>query len=194
MNILDNPYGYQLSALTIFNIKKVKSLLSERLGLNAGQRTLDICCGTGNFADLAKGEYIGFDINEGYIKYARGRFKGDRLKRFLVSDINDFEFIPEHFDIVLLIGVLHHFSDDAASGLLEKVNMTARDRIVIIDPAVETRNPVSMMLRSLDRGQFIRTLDGQCKLISWKLNILRYYNLNFGMNKMNVIICGPKKP
>lgn len=192
MGILENPYFYQPSVFLTQNLKKFKSIISEEINSTSAGRTLDICCGTGNFADLAKGEYLGFDLNEKYIDYAKNRFRRDKSKKFLVSSIDDFDFKPKYFDTVLLISALHHFSDKSLSDLLEKAAKAAKGKIIITDPAIEARNPISRLLFLLDRGRFIRPLEKQLELISKSLNIVKHFAFYAGLAHIRMIVCSPK--
>jgi ubiquinone/menaquinone biosynthesis C-methylase UbiE len=74
MSLLNHPYFYQLSIYMAIGLKKLRSIVARELNSTSTKRTLDVCCGTGNFADLINGEYTGFDLNSGYIPYAKKRF------------------------------------------------------------------------------------------------------------------------
>lgn len=191
MEILANPYFYQFSVL-LLDLKKINSVISRKLGPTLGKRTLDVCCGTGNFAGAIDGEYIGFDSNPNYIIYAQNRFKKDKSKKFLISDIENFDFKPKYFDNVLLISALHHFPEKVTSKLLRKINDAVKDKVIIIDPAIETENHISRLLILLDRGKFIRPLKEQIDLISKNLNIIEHFTSYSGLAHQRIIVCKPK--
>lgn len=192
MKLLENPYFYQLSLLLLADIGKIKTIVSKELNTTLENRTLDVCCGTGNFADLFDGEYTGFDLNKDYIAYAKKRFGQNKSKEFLIADINDFNFKPKHFNSVLLINALHHFSDESSLELLEKINRTAKDKIIITEAAIETKNPISRLLIVLDRGKFVRSLNQQIDLVSKKLNIVKHFTYYSGFAHGRIIVCYPK--
>ena len=191
MKYLENPYFYQLSVISTINMGKVKSAIAAELPAPSG-RTLDICCGTGNFAGVARGEYLGIDLNPAYISYAKKRFRGDPSKTFLVADITGFGFRPKYFDNTLLISALHHFSDEYLMAILDKINQTTRGRIIIMDPAMETRSPISKLLIRLDRGSFMRSVDRQIGLVSGKLKIIKHFTFYARLAHLRLIICSPR--
>lgn len=191
MKYLENPYFYQLSACLTVDINKIKSVIAGELWDPLGP-TLDICCGTGNFAGLVRGEYLGIDLNQNYLSFARKKYKNDLSKTFLDADINKFEFKKKYFDNVLLISALHHFSDEYLRSILSRVNLAARARIIIMDPARETKNPISSLLVRLDRGNFIRSVDRQLEIVSKELNIIKHFTFYSRFAYLRVITCSPK--
>lgn len=191
MKYLENPYFYQLSVILTVNINKVESAIAGELSAPFG-RTLDVCCGTGNFSGLVRGEYLGIDLNETYISYARKRFKNDPSKTFLVADINNFKFKPKYFDNTFLVSALHHFSDEYLMTILDKINFATKGRIIIMDPARETKSPISSLLIRMDRGSFIRSVDKQLGLVSKKLNIVKHFTFYSRLAHLRIIVCSPK--
>lgn len=191
MPILDNAHLFQFSVL-LANPKKFQSLVYKELYLDPKARTLDVCCGTGNFSGLIEGEYLGVDLNKDYIAFARRRYRNYPSMNFTVADINDLNFKPKYYDNVMLISALHHLPDESVSKILEKINMTARGRIIITDPAIEDCNPVSRLLISLDRGKFVRPLEGQLNLIQKSLDIVKHFTFYTGLAHIRMIVCQPK--
>jgi ubiquinone/menaquinone biosynthesis C-methylase UbiE len=151
-----------------------------------------VCCGTCNFADLAKGEYIGVDLNQKYLAYARNKYRSDAAKKFIVADINDIKFAPKYFDNVFLISALHHLSDESAMRILEKVNKAAKGKIIISDPSIETSSPISKFLIFLDRGKFIRSLKDALSLISRSLTVIEYFTFYTGLAHKFIVVCQPR--
>lgn len=73
---------------------------------------LEVGCGSGYTAEYLSGlysHYTGIDYSEGLIAYAKKENSGKNI-RFIAKNINNFD-AEEKFDIVLLIGVLHHFDN-----------------------------------------------------------------------------------
>lgn len=190
MSLLENAYVFQSSTL-IANPKKFKTLVYKELNHDVNCTTLDVCCGTGNFSGLVSGEYLGVDLNQSYISYAKKKFVNDGLKRFVVSDIRDIKLEAGYFDNIMLISALHHLSDSAALELLTKINMASRGVIIITDPAVETGNLISRFLISLDRGSFVRSLKEQLSLIEKSLIVERHFTFHSGLASVRMIICRP---
>ncbi len=121
---------------------------------------LDVGCGTGKIlTDLPEVTYIGIDHNHDYITKANHRH-GTR-GRFLVIDVNDAAFKAlGQFDRILLIGVLHHLSDEVCLRMLSKLHdaLAPDGLLVTMDPAIEkSQHPVARLLAKLDRGRYARS-------------------------------------
>jgi SAM-dependent methyltransferase len=117
-------------------------------------RVLDLGCGTGqillHLADvIARG--VGIDISPAMIARARRNAAGMRLQ-FREDDAADFcMHCPDRFELVLLIGVLEHLSDQAA-GLAEASRVLTDDgRLVVIAP--HPWNPFFRLKRLIDGGR-----------------------------------------
>lgn len=192
MGILENPWFFQLSVLLSTDLKKTKALIAREAGLGPDSKVLDVCCGTGNFADLAKGEYVGVDLNEKYLNFAKKRFANDGTKSFFVKDINKISLEDKSFDSVFMISAIHHFSDAEVGKLLSKVCRIVRGSIIITDPALETGNPISRFLISLDRGGYMRSGNEQMELISRYLDIKKSFAFYSRFASIRMIVCGPK--
>jgi SAM-dependent methyltransferase len=81
-------------------------------------RVLEVGCGAGFGAEYLCGryrDYIGIDHSRRLIDLAREKNSGDGV-RFEAASISDFD-PPWHFDLVFMIGVVHHLED--AAGALE---------------------------------------------------------------------------
>lgn len=118
----------------------------EQLGLQPGNRVLDLTCGPGLYA-VALAErgmnVTGVDFSPASIAYARelavAAGVSDRC-RFIEADVRDYEPEREGYDAALfLYGQLAVFSREAAAALLSKVASALRPggRLVVelLDPA-----------------------------------------------------------
>jgi ubiquinone/menaquinone biosynthesis C-methylase UbiE len=98
----------------------------ERLELAAGERVLDLCCGTGASALPAarvvgpSGAVLGVDLTPSLVAQARARAVAEGLTqaRFEVADVETLALAPASFDAVLSVFGLF-FVDDMA-GLLRR--------------------------------------------------------------------------
>lgn len=140
-----------------------------------GMRVLDIGCGSANILHhLTECEYLGIDHNESYITSARATF-GDRGS-FKVADVSTVGLIGANFDRILLLGVLHHLTDDqirttalAASQLLAPMGLL----IAGFDPVKHRRqHPIARLLATLDRGKYVRTSQAYQALLNESLKIV----------------------
>jgi len=95
-----------------------RSSILERAGLDAGERVLDVGCGPGRLALLAKkrtgvGEVHGVDPSPEMIELANERAKRAGLDvRFQNGVIEDLPFPEGSFDLVTSSFMLHHLPDD----------------------------------------------------------------------------------
>ena len=142
-------------------------LVDNVLKIRPGDRVLDVGCGPADILEfLPEVNYLGIDYSADYIDAARRRF-GDR-GRFLAVDVGSLKDQGEgDFDVVMALGVLHHLDDASAAGLMRDVRASLKPggRFLCIDPLIEyPQNPIARLLARLDRGQFVRTLDGYSAL------------------------------
>ncbi len=124
---------------------------------------IDIGCGTGNWAALAPGPYLGIDTSATFIEGCRRRYRGDPQRRFVQGDIASLD-LPAHYDLALLVSVLHHLSDEDVRRLLPWVARHVRF-FFVLDLYPVPWNPVSRLLYALDRGDHIRTPEAQKRLL-----------------------------
>ena len=127
-------------------------------------RILDIGCGTAEILPYlpASVGYWGFDISRPYIKAAKTRFGSRGHFHCGLLDKTALNELPK-FDVVLVIGVLHHLDDDVAANLfaLTREALGEHGRMITIDPCLAPgQNPIARYLIRHDRGQNVRNADG----------------------------------
>lgn len=130
---------------------------------------LDIGCGPADvLAYLPQStQYWGYDISDEYIKNAQAKYgtRGHFVSKLL--DEEDLRNLPK-FDIVLLIGVLHHLDDDVAKQVVHLSHMALKDggKLICIDPCfAPDQNPIARFLISKDRGQNVRVEASYAQLV-----------------------------
>lgn len=129
------------------------------LGAEAGERILDVGCGPAYYVRrLPSVEYHGFDTDCRYIEYARARY-GDR-GTFYCEEYSESQRarLPK-FDGILLMGLLHHLSDDQCDHLLGLLarSLASGGRIVTLDTCfTRTQGAVRRLLAENDRGNYVR--------------------------------------
>ena len=135
--------------------------------ITPGQRVLDLGCGPGRVLDvLPEVDYLGLDVSEEYIAAACERY-GSRA-RFRCVDASYADLDREApFDVVLMMGVLHHL-DDAAAGRVARIAAAALHEgglLVTLDPArTPEQATVARWLTGRDRGAEIRAPDAYRRL------------------------------
>lgn len=157
--LFEVPWVYDSFQNAIYRAGQRNRFVVDLINPLPGLRFLDVGCGT---ADILKHlpdvDYLGIDSNEDYISVARTRF-GQRGS-FLVSDIRASDlFARGEFDRILLLGVLHHLSDQDCGDLLSRLTPMLRSDgfLVTLDPAYENnQNPISRLISRTDRGRFVR--------------------------------------
>ena len=122
------------------------------------RRVLDVGCGPGiNAAAFRHTEYLGVDLDAGYIRDARARF-GDR---FVVGDATDLDLADQQpFDCILVNSLLHHLDDAQAGRLFASVRglLAPGGRVFVIDLVVPSEPGLARSLALADRGHFPRAL------------------------------------
>ena len=142
------------------NYRRIRQVLGDEVHVQENQAVLELACGTGNIADLFDSvNYIGVDIDQGYIWFA----KAQSQKEFLVADVCQLCFSERNFSWVIAVGLFHHLSDaDTLSTMKEVQRVLNRGgQMVIIDaiPPVSKLNILGHILRKLDRGNYIRHIE-----------------------------------
>lgn len=129
---------------------------------------LDVGCGTGDALRYLKSfdRYVGFDIDDRAIDYARTRHADRRGVSFESRIMGESDVVEIAPTVVVLMGLLHHLTDDQAHALLRSVRApgTVR-RIVTQDIVLLHAEPVSNFLAGLDRGRECRAPEGYEALV-----------------------------
>jgi ubiquinone/menaquinone biosynthesis C-methylase UbiE len=166
--ISDNPVLFIfLRGILENDFKAIRSTIRRELDLGPAARTLDLGCGPGAFSDLfERGDYVGVDLNSGYIDYARKKRKG----AFLVSDAKHVDLPDGRFTQVLIFGLLHHLPDDEVRAVLAegKRLLGPGGRLLVIEdiPAVSRVNVIGHLIHRVENGEFIRPVEDYRKLYS----------------------------
>lgn len=135
----------------------------------AGQRVLDVGCGPGYVIEyFPKCEYVGFDIDQDYVRYANQKYghKGTFYCQELDDDAAK-HLMP--FDLIIMNGLLHHLKDDQVTKLLRltKAILKPRGKIVTLDGCyTETQSNIAKKLLDYDRGKFVRKEKDYVRLVS----------------------------
>jgi len=153
------PSAYWLVQRVLGATAVHRRVVGHHARITAGQRVLDIGCGPGRVLDvLPEVDYLGLDVSDEYVAAARRRY-GSRAA-FRCADGTSVDLAGEApFDVVLMMGVLHHL-DDAAAGRTVGIAAAALHeggRLVTLDPArTPQQAPTARWLTGRDRGAAIR--------------------------------------
>jgi SAM-dependent methyltransferase len=162
-SILSFPNVYSLSQNVVGGKRLRKEIAKHYIRPQNGMKILDIGCGTGDILDYLPGvDYVGIDPSESYISSAIHKF-GDR-GAFHAGRAEDAVWLTSsRFDLVLLIGVLHHLGDDQVNSFLDlaKSTLYSGARLVTVDPCFHKQQSiVARYFANKDRGQNVRTEGG----------------------------------
>ena len=170
---LSNHPGLFLFCRGVFeaNFRAIRRVIREQLPSQPGRKVLDVACGPGAFSALFPAEsYVGVDINERYIRYARRHYPG----AFQVMDARRLDFENGSFDDVLVYGLLHHLDDDDARAVLEGISRVLKPSgraLIIEDIPTESRlNVIGHLLHRVENGHFIRTAPEYRRLLEGYLH------------------------
>jgi SAM-dependent methyltransferase len=133
----------------------VTTRLAQALDLRPGERLLDIGCGTGIGAALARGSYVGIDIDIPYLRFAHAHRRGGRYA-FAAMSALDLGFCAAAFDKAMLVNVAHHLSDAVLDRLLEQLTRVVRSRVLVLDVDRDFATAVGRLLLDRDRGAHVR--------------------------------------
>jgi SAM-dependent methyltransferase len=128
---------------------------------------LDVGCGNGRLLDFLPESvrYAGYDFNPHYIKSAKSKYR-NRQAKFFVADINDNENTVKA-DVVFVIGVLHHLSDESCTKLFQSAHRSLNPYglVVTVDPVlIKKQNPIARFIIKSDRGKCTRSSEGYLAL------------------------------
>lgn len=162
--IMNNVTAYRLWQAP-FAEKKLAPLL-RRPDLARAKRVLDVGCGPGtNTRHFAHAEYLGIDMNPGYIKHARRRSK----REFLVADVTAYSAPPgDRFDFVFVNSLLHHLDDESTRRVLASLSLllSPDGRVHVLDLVLPDRHGIARTLALSDRGHYPRNVESWRNLFS----------------------------
>jgi SAM-dependent methyltransferase len=162
--VLDRPLSYRLWQAP-FAESKFAPVLRHN-DLTRVRRVLDVGCGPGtNARHFTEADYVGIDLNERYVEYAR-RQHG---REFEVADATEYTVAPgERFDFVLINSFLHHIPDEAVRRLLDHLSsvLTEDGHIHIMELVLPAQASAGRLLARLDRGEHPRPLEDWRRLLT----------------------------
>ncbi|NBV75838.1 MAG: class I SAM-dependent methyltransferase [Methylococcaceae bacterium] len=146
-SILANPRLYELSQLCSRGTKYAKIFFEDYIRPQSGHRILEIGCGTGlifkylrRFYPACDCKYVGFDISETYVRFAKRRYGNEAefyCRRVTPEGLLDFG----KFDTVISAGVVHHLSNDEALNLFATARSALKEggQFIALEPCYKNR-------------------------------------------------------
>lgn len=157
--ILASPPAY-VALQRLVGADRLRIRCIESLALRPGDTVIDVGCGPAYYFEQLPQPitYFGFDTEPRYIADAQKRW-GDRATFHLGTfGPDEAQHLPPA-DAVLLLGVLHHMSDDQSSELLALAAraLAPGGRAVAVDTCFEpTQGKFSRWMAENDRGEHVR--------------------------------------
>ena len=189
-SLLDNPTLFCSGRFLLVGRQRLtKRLLQEHLKTGPDETVLDVCCGIGEFSEGIEAAYVGVDLNPKFIDYARRKYRHVRTKTFEVGNATSLRFAEKYFDKAIVINALHHFSDDEATRLLSEIRRVTRRLVIIVDADGAPKGLLRRMLVAIDRGKFMRNLEGLSLVISNVFKIEKIVRFDVGFYTEFLVRC-----
>ena len=158
--VLEYPPIYNLFQRLVGADKPRRRFIEQIIVPLAPARVLEVGCGPGtNCAWIPHDiEYVGCDLSESYISYAKQRH-GDRAQFFAapVGRLAQLKLKP--FKAVIALNLLHHLDDDAVLTLCDEIVplLEPGGIFVTADPCiVPGQSRLERFVTSCDRGRYVR--------------------------------------
>lgn len=168
INVLNSPLVWDASRwaldLSMGLYRKRFEIVRRWNVITEGSSVLDVGCGTGHYSRLAQGRYLGIDLDERYIAFARSRYSRPMVE-FRCANLAELSAETTRFDVVIAVDVLHHLSDELAINVLRACKRLASRYVVSFEPIQEQSNVFGRWLVANDRGEFIRSAPATAGLI-----------------------------
>ena len=158
-----SPWLWLLAQRTIGGTPDKTAILKRHH--HGEKRVVEVGCSIGNIARGLIGEpgiqYVGLDIDEGALAFARKWFAPHPGFSFANQSLQDLAATGARFDLVCVTGVLHHVPDAVAVAMLEGARAVAAPgaRLLMFDP-IPLRpgdGPVYGVIHKLEQGEYLRT-------------------------------------
>lgn len=160
---LENPFIWQGSRLLFdqtFGLYQRRFRVLESWGvLRDEPSVLDIGCGTGPYAHITRGPYLGLDLDPKYVACAKRRHREHANREFCCMDATHLAPGERRFDLAILVDFLHHISAEDVVQLLQHVGRLTPGHVASFEPVLEQTNPIGGWIIANDRGNFMRPRD-----------------------------------
>ncbi len=151
----------------VFSEKNSKKYILENIVEPAGKncRILDLGCGPGNLVEFMPKDisYIGFDVNDNYIRTAQAANSDRDNTQFVLAQTSEMFSNPDlpdnSVDVAIVHGVFHHVTDEIASEMLElgQKKLKKGGVMLTLEPLwYEGQSSFRKWLMSKDRGKNIK--------------------------------------
>jgi SAM-dependent methyltransferase len=161
--LLSNPAVYNFTQWLVGAERPRRYCVKTYGNAFEGARVVDIGCGPGLAVRyLPRVEYVGIEPNPAYVESARRRFGNRAQFRCGYFDAALAQELAP-YDLVLLLGVVHHCDDATADRLFADIRsgLAGGGRVVTLDPCfTEGQSVLSRYVAQRDRGRYVRSPEG----------------------------------
>lgn len=143
-----------------------------------GKKVLDLACGTGILRNyITPKKYLGIDLNNSYISYARKRYKNDKIS-FISGNIT--QVILPNCEVAFLISAAHHLSDADLYSVSRQIKKAGINIFIIIDgyPKDFLSGILSWLDSVLAGGKYFRDEKKIAKIFSKDLKVKKIGRFN----------------
>lgn len=182
--LLDRPAIYRLWQKPFADRKFAP--IRRHGNLSRARRILDVGCGPGTNAKYANGaDYVGLDINESYLAYARSHFRGMFVAADLrSSDLGDLG----TFDAIIVNSFLHHIDDLAVHHVLSQLRQRLQSggHVHFVELVLPPGFSPGWIMAKLDRGPYARAVEHWTHLFGTHFSpaIVERYAVGWGLWQM----------
>jgi ubiquinone/menaquinone biosynthesis C-methylase UbiE len=160
-----------------FNNNFIKTIISKNINFK-NKSVLDFGCGIGSTCFIFKPKnYLGIDLNEDRIKYARKKYVNYKFDTFKNNKVN---ITDNSIDLIIVIAVLHHIPSKNITKILsefQRILKKPQGEVAAIEPCIFPKHKYkNFYMKTLDRGRYIRNRENY-------LNLFKTNNFEINLDK-----------
>lgn len=188
--LLEQTFVYSLWQAP-FASAKLAPLFAHN-SIDRARRVLDVGCGPGTNTHLfAHADYLGIDINPGYIRHARKKHN----RQFVVADVSKYDQPAQPgYDLILVNSFLHHIDGPAASAILQRLQswLSSDGHMHLLELVLPQQGSLPRFMARRDRGEYPRQFEEWREIFAQHLDVVvcEPYNLGtLGVTLWNMVYC-----
>jgi len=170
MNDIFEKISFLIIKIITFDYYVIKREISFFKGKS--KKVLDLGSGNGYLSKFfSRSGYEGYELDKFLVTKAKVENKGYKFFQADITLLN----LKKKFELVIIIGVIHHLDNDQFKKLLLVVNkhLLKDCNLLIIEaiPPISKYNILGRIFRALDKGEYIRNFEKYKKILQLKFKI-----------------------